>query len=113
MRPVIHDELVNRIEQVNDQHGYESAAEFVRDAVRRRLDDLEVKQKRYQLREETLEELEDLTRGDLELGPEDVVVTGEGPYDMAATLSSRKSRELARQNYEGENNGGDTQNDED
>jgi len=41
VRPVIPDELVTRIEQVDDYHGYATTAEFVRDAVRRRVSQIE------------------------------------------------------------------------
>jgi len=43
VRPVIPEELATRIEQLDDYHGYETTAEFVRDAVRRRVYRLEAK----------------------------------------------------------------------
>jgi len=41
VRPEIPDELADRIEQIDDYHGYMTAGEFVRDAVRRRVSQIE------------------------------------------------------------------------
>jgi len=44
MRPEIPDELANRVESLDDKHGYKSVGEFVREAVREKVTQLEVSQ---------------------------------------------------------------------
>lgn len=41
MRPQLPDSLVKRVEEVYDELGYASKTEFVNDAVRRRLEEIE------------------------------------------------------------------------
>jgi len=43
MRPEIPDEMAERIDALDDHHGYASAAEFIRESARRRLEKLEAK----------------------------------------------------------------------
>lgn len=41
MRPRIPDELAEKIDEVADDHGYQSAGEFIRESSRRRLEELQ------------------------------------------------------------------------
>jgi len=45
MRPEINDVLVDRIQALDDRHGYESVAEFIRDTTRQRVEELEQQRK--------------------------------------------------------------------
>lgn len=89
MRPVIPEEMTDRIESVDGLHGYESNGEFVRDAVRRRLNELEAMRRRRNLKEEVLSEVgEDMRK---HLGPEDIVFEGtESGIEASLSESARK-----------------------
>jgi len=84
MRPVIPEVMVNRIEQVQEQQGYESASEYVRDAVRRQLEHHERQQKIPELSETVEESL------DIEVVPKDFVVYENGAFRLSTSAQQRE-----------------------